>query len=182
MKTRIKLNLPLITTRDEAEAVMNDLATYVNERRKVTADLDAEILSAKDDYAPDLTALDEVIKSTSDHLRAWAEANPAEFPKDRKSIVLASGTLGFRTGTPKLALLSRAFNWERVLALVEQYWPSFIRIKKEVNKEEILSLYAGASNQSASDAELKRLGLKVTQEESFYIEPKLTELTTRQLP
>ena len=93
---------------------------------------------------------------------------------------MLSGILGFRTGTPKLTLLSRVFNWVRVLALVEEHQPGFIRLKKEVDKEGLLTLHSQATDRAVADAELKRMGLKVTQEESFYIEPNLTELEPRQ--
>ena len=178
--TRLKINLPTITTRAEAEAVMNDLSIAVNEQRKIAADLDAEILAIKEDYALDLAAIESTRKEQYDLLEAWAESNLDAFPKDRKSIIMAAGTLGFRTGTPKLSLLSRLYNWERVLANVASFLPQFIRVKKEVDKEGILGMYSTSKEKHIADAELKRLGLKVTQEESFFADPLLTDLPARQ--
>ncbi len=177
---RIKVRLPTLLTRDDAESAMNALALSLNNQRKLVAARDGKVLSINKDYESPLGELDEEIQRQTDSLCAWAESNPDAFPKGRKSIHLVAGTLGFRTGSPKLALLSRAFNWERVLALVEQFWPSFIRLKKEVDKEGILAMHSQAADKTASDAELKRLGLKVTQEETFFIEPNLTDLDARQ--
>ena len=178
--TRLKVTLPTITTRAEAESVMSDLAEAVNDQRKLIADRDTEILTINEHYAPALSDLALEIQAETDTLRAWAESSPDAFPKGRKSLELLAGVLGFRTGTPKLSLLSRAFNWERVQVLVEQYWPGFIRLKKEVDKEGLLSLYSQAGDKPAATEELKRCGLRVVQVETFYIEPKLTEVETRQ--
>ena len=169
-KQRIKINLPLITTRDEAEAVMNDLANIANNKRKLTARLDAGVLKLQEEAAPGISQCDAELKAKSDALRAWAEASPAEFGK-KKSIEFLSGTLGFRTGTPKLALLSRAFTWEKVLENAQALIPAFIRSKPELDKEAIL----GQRDEEPLQYAIKRCGLKVVQDESFYVEPKLTD-------
>ena len=179
-KARLKQSLPTLITRDEAEAQMNDMALVINNQRKLAAKRDGEILKLNQGYEAPLAECDLKIEQLTTALRAWAEANPDQFPKDRKSIQMLSGILGFRTGTPKLTLLSRVFNWVRVLALVEEHQPGFIRLKKEVDKEGLLTLHSQATDRAVADAELKRMGLKVTQEESFYIEPNLTELEPRQ--
>jgi len=167
-KERIKIALPMIASRDEAEAVMNELACAANNKRKLTARLDAAVLKLQEDAAVGISQCDESINLRADALRAWAESHPEEFAKGRKSIDFLSGTLGFRTGTPKLALLSRAFKWETVLGLLRQKgWLDFIRTTSEPNKDALLA---------ASDRyNLKEVGLKVVQDESFYVEPKLTD-------
>ena len=129
------------------------------------------MLKLQSEAAPGLTLYDEAINEKTDLLCAWAEANPGQFPKDKKSIALLAGTLGFRTGTPKLALLSRRFNWEIVLANVQRLIPKFIRNKPEIDKEAIL---AERDNETLLTA-ITGCGLKITQDESFYVEPNLTE-------
>ena len=61
--------------------------------------------------------------------------------------------------------------WSRrpVTAAVERLLPNFIRNKPEVDKEAII----GQRDDLAEF--LPKVGLKVMQEESFYVEPKLTE-------
>ena len=177
---RITVKTELLSTRDEAESAMTELAAAVNHKRRLTAQRDAEVLAINTKYESGLANFDYIANQKTDALRAWAEANPDQFPKGRKSIDMTSGVLGFRIGMPRLALFSRAFNWERVLALVEQFWPGFIRIKKEVDKEGLLAQHGQATDKTAATADLQRLGLKVTQDETFFIEPKLTETETRQ--
>ena len=173
-KQRIKINLPLITSRLDAEAAMNDLANTANNRRKFITRLDAEKLAVEEKYAANIAACDTAIKVQSDALRAWAEANPAEFGK-RKSLDFAAGTLGFRTGTPKLKLLPR-WTWVHVLIEIQNRAFNFIRNTPEVDKEAILTFYASATDKPAVEAKvLAPIGVKVVQDESFFVEPKLTD-------
>jgi phage host-nuclease inhibitor protein Gam len=175
-KNRIKISLPLITTRTEAEAVMNDLANTANNRRKLAARLDMQILAAQDAAAPGLAACDADLQAKSDALRVWAEAHPEEFPKARKSIEFLSGTLGFRTGTPKVALVSRVWTWEKVLSAIIARGFKFIRIQEEVDREAILAFHAEAPDKPEVAVKvLAPIGVKIVQDESFYVEPKLTD-------
>jgi phage host-nuclease inhibitor protein Gam len=180
--TRIKIKLPTITTREEAEALMNELAQTVNNQRKMLADRDAEILAVNQDYEASLTECEAAITTKTETLRAWAEANPDSFPKGVKSIKMVSGVCGFRTGTPKLALLGRAFNWDKVLGLLKaaSAWCNYVRKKEEVDKDAILGAHSNAKDKQQFDLDLKRFGIKVVQEESFFVEPDLSTFATRQ--
>ncbi len=171
-KSRIKIALPLLASRDEAEAAMNELALCANNKRKLTARLDAAVLKLQEEAAAGLSQCDQELNAKSDALRAWAEANPDEFAKGRKSIDFLSGTLGFRTGTPKLSLISRAWNWNKVLEAIKSsiLWGACVRKKEEVDKERIITRAT-----SGAQLNLAVIGLKVVQEESFYVEPKLTD-------
>ena len=179
---RIKVQLPLIKSREEAESVMNELATAANMQRTFLAARDEEVLAINSKYEADLADCSEVLKLKTDALRAWAESNPQEFPKGKKSVEMLSGTLGFRTGTPKLALLSRAFTWDKVLELLRSLaaWTPYIRTKDEVDKEGILAAASQAPDKPAFTDDLKRVGLQVKQDETFFVEPRLTPVESRQ--
>jgi phage host-nuclease inhibitor protein Gam len=179
-KTRLKtpVNPPLmLADREEAEACARALAERVNAQRHMLAQRDAQILNVNAFYESALTAIAEAIKSRTLALQQWAEANPDEFPKGRKSLDLASALLGFRTGTPKLALRSRAWNWDSVLAAVKAAARRFVRTKEEVDKDAILGEFAAGA---IDDATLATLGVKVTQDEYFFVEPKLADTDARQ--
>jgi phage host-nuclease inhibitor protein Gam len=170
-KLRIKVKLPEIQNRADAEQCMNFIASAANAKRMINAELDQKILDLKKQYDVDLSSFDEEMDLQTRMLQVWAEANPAEFPKGRKSIEFLSGTLGFRTGTPKLALLNRKWNWDSALAAVQSYLPNFIRNKPEIDKEAIVN----QRNDDLMPESIQKCGMKVVQDESFYIEPKLTE-------
>lgn len=171
-KSRIKLKpLPIPTTRDEAESLMTDLAHTVNNHRALASNRDADLLRLNESYAPDLTHCEQTIQQYTETLRAWAEANPSEFPKDRKSITMLSGTLGFRTGTPKLDLLNRRWTWKKALEAVLSLFPGYVRTKPEIDKDKIIADY-----HAKLIHDLHLAGLHVTQDESFFIEPDLTNI------
>lgn len=168
-KNRLKKTLELVVqTRDEAEARMRDLASAANTRVSLIAEMDAEILAIKKQYELQLAKQEALIKQAADDLEAWALANPDLFQKP-KSIAMLSGTLGFRTGTPKLALLNRSWTWDKVTAAVVGLLPNFVRNKPEVDKEGLIA------SRDEIEEFLPMVGLKVTQDEGFFIEPKLTK-------
>jgi phage host-nuclease inhibitor protein Gam len=171
-KQRIKVPLaPAITSREEAEAAMNSLALAANNRRKFIARADAEKLAVDAKFAPNIEACNQAIEQQKTALCQWAEANPAAFGK-KKSIDFAAGTLGFRTGTPKLSLLNRSWTWDKVLTALREHalFNRFIRTKQEVDKEAIItSAVTSPSTNWAS------VGVKMVQDESFYVEPNLTD-------
>jgi phage host-nuclease inhibitor protein Gam len=171
---RIKIQLPKLSTRTDAEIAMSDLAAAITAQRKVVAERDAAVLTINERCAEPLAQLDQQITALTENLAAWATAHPDEFPKGLKSLRLTAGTIGFRTGTPKLALISRAWNWEKVLAAVQRSLPNFIRSKPEVDKESII-----AQRDEIAFA-LPMCGLKVTQDETFFAEPALTPMESRQ--
>jgi phage host-nuclease inhibitor protein Gam len=174
---RIKVKLAHITTRDEAEAVMAELAGAANQQRQLHARRDADGLALDEKYRADLAACATRLTAATETLRAWAETHPEQFPRDRKSLQLPGGTLGFRTGTPKLALLSRAWTWEIVLEKLKTLpgRSGCIRTKEEVDKEALLTgLKAGRLDPAET------IGVKIVQDESFFIEPALSEPAARQ--
>jgi hypothetical protein len=113
MKKKIELPLTVIASRDEAEAVMSKLAQAVNDHRSMVTERDEQILAVNRDYEPALARYEAEMKSGTDALRLWAGSNPGEFPPDKKSLQLTGGTLGFRTSSPRLALLGRTWTWEK---------------------------------------------------------------------
>ena len=177
-KSRIKKTLPTITTRDEAESVVGEIALVTANRDRHARNMDLDLASIRDRYMPNLLVYEADLKEKTDALCTWAQAHPEEFPKGRKSIAFIQGTLGFRTGNPKLALFSRKWNWDKVLAaLMTLGGQLFIRTKDEVDKDRLLKDHA---SKSIDDTWLCSVGCKVTQDESFFVEPTLTEVAIRQ--
>lgn len=173
MKSRIKTTAPLIDSREQAERMLGEIAGLTIARNHVANNLDRDIQLAREKAEPQITALNQQLKEKTELLRGWAETNPEEFGK-KKSIVFAHGIVGFRTGTPKLKTLTRK-TWDTVLATLKglAFGAAYIRIKEEIDKERILSDYA---QDALVDSDLTTLGVRVVQEESFFVEPKLEEV------
>lgn len=175
MSKRIKLQTnPL--TRAEVEALVADIAKAANEKRAMTATIDAKVLEIRGAYEGALAETDTEIKTKSALVQAWAEANPEAFGK-LKSIRMPFGTIGFRTGTPKLKTLS-GFTFVRVLQrLLELAWGrAYVRVVEEIDRE---GLIAAVRQGSLTDSELREAGCRVAQDESFFIEPDLSAIEQR---
>ena len=96
--------------------------------------------------------------------------NQAELFSKKKSLEMVHGTIGFRTGTPKLKTL-KGFTWASALQLVKEFLPDFIRSTEEIAKDKLL---ADREDETVA-ANLGRCGITVVQDESFYVEPKKEE-------
>lgn len=164
---RIKLTKPVIDSRASAERILGEIAADTHFVNKTRAILDARITEIRQEYEGQIDQAKTTIEQKSSLQQQWAEANPEEFA-GKKSIEFIHGWLGFRTGTPKLKTLS-GWTWDRVLSVVVK---AFIRSTPEVDKQAMLNAYAAGE---IDDASLRSVGVKVIQEESFFVEPKLEE-------
>jgi phage host-nuclease inhibitor protein Gam len=181
---RIKApNIPTISSRDEAEFVVGEITRITLNKIRFTTRMDAEIAAVRKKYEANLAQCDTELKEKTSALAAWADLNrPELFPKKRKSMEFVQGTIGYRTGNPTVVLASRAWSWDKVLqALQALRWRKFIRVKREVDKEAFLARAASvkATDKFAANV-LARVGLKINQSETFFVEPSLTEVETRQ--
>ncbi len=157
---------------------MNTLASKIAEKQSQCAEMDRQILAVKEKFQADITALDTGILQASQQLEVWATANPSEFPKDAKSLAMLAGTIGFRKDTPSLVPLNKTFTWGKIMATIAaKRWRRFIRVKPEVDKAAILARSGTLEKPTKFQRTmLPLLGLKIAQEEKFFIEPDLTKV------
>lgn len=173
-KNRIKFVGPAIKSRAEMEALARKIAEAKIEQQSLTAAMDAAITAARETFEGRLGCLSEKIEGQMALAQSWAEANPAEFGQ-AKSIDMVHAVIGFRTGTPKLKTLA-GWTFDRVLQyLRDAGLMKFIRVKEEVDKERLI-----ASREQLLDGDYRAMGVRIVQEESFYVEPKLTEVEVRE--
>ena len=163
---RIKTKVARVLERSEVETRFGELAAMTVERDQKMADLDAEIVRLRQEREGDIALLEARIGEAFAEIHSWAETHPDEF-KDRRSIEMVHGTLGFRTGNPTLKCL-KGSTWEKVLErLNDQGLVAYIRTKHEPDKEKMLSDRADAIG-----ALFPKIGVQVKQETTFFIEPK----------
>ena len=173
MKTRIKLKAPTIKSREEIEALVGDLARLTNFQQQTTALMDLRLTEVRAEYETQLADAEQQKAALMEAARLWAEANPEEFGKTR-SIEMLHGTMGWRLGNPALKLAGKT-TWAKVLeALKRLRYRKFIRTKEEVDKAAIL-----ARRKVIKPVTLAALGVKVEQDDEFFVEPKLTEVETK---
>ena len=174
-KNRIKVPaLKVPATRAEMEELAGRIAQLKIEVQSITASMDRQIANIREALAPGLGELESQIAAAMESARAWADANPGEFGK-AKSIDMTQAVIGFRTGQPQLKRLS-GWTWDRVMEkLRTPGWSAFIRSTEEIDKQALLN-----ERKTIGADRLREAGVRVVQEETFFVEPKLTDVETRE--
>ncbi len=165
---------PIPQTLADVEALMHTVAQADAAQRKITAQMDAEIARIREKYATALDTQTTLRHDAEEQIASWAELNRADFG-DRKSKVLTHGTIGWRLGTPAVKLRPRV-KADAALEQVRLHLPEYIRTAEEIDKTSILNAVAGGQ---LTTTQLEAVGLKITQTERFYVEPKTEEETTK---
>lgn len=166
-QTRQKKVLVSNVTNETMESAMADYARADARIQKINATLDVEMTRLREKYQDELAKLAEEKEKAFDVLQTFAvEQKDILFTK-KKSLDTIHGTIGFRTGTPKLKTL-KGFTWGAVTNLLKEFLPSYVRTVDEPAKDKLLA------DRDTKDIQenLKKVGLSVVQDETFYVEPK----------
>ena len=162
-------SVDVIETRAEMEALVGDLSKLQLRQNALKVELDQELLAVRRRYEQRIDALDEQIQEKFRVAENWACAHPEEFgPK--KSIEFVHGTVGFRTATPRVAKLGRIKNFAEVVAvMLRTDWAAkYVKTQEpQLNREALI-----ADRKTFTDDQLKQIGIKIVQDERFYVEPK----------
>ena len=155
---------------EQMELAFADYARADARTQKINATMDIEMTKIREKYADELGKLSEAKEKAFDVMQAFAVENQAELFSKKKSFETVHGILGFRTGTPKLKTL-KGFTWAAITNLLKEYLPGYVRISEEPAKDKLL-----ADRDVENVAALfPKVGIAVTQDESFYVEPKKEE-------
>ena len=149
---------------DEAFAVY---AKADAQSAKITAEIELQCAKIREKYASKLAELEDEKAKAFDTLQAYATENQTELFTKKKSLEMAHGVIGFRTGTPKLKTL-KGFTWASALQLVKEILPGYVRQTEEIAKDKLLA------DRDTEDMlpQMAKCGIQVAQDETFYVEPK----------
>jgi len=103
MATRQSKKLITEVNRDTAEEAFARYNSCVSRLEVQQGKMNTEITAVKEKYEGSISKLQDEKEEAFEVLQAYAESNPELF-QDKKSIDFTHGTIGFRTGTPKLVL------------------------------------------------------------------------------
>lgn len=157
-------------TSEQMETAFSEYAIADAEAVKINAMIDVQMTKIREKWADKLAELTERKDKAFDIMQAWAMENRDEIFTKKKSYESTHGTLGFRTGTPKLKTL-RGFTWSAVTNLLKEFLPGYVRTSEEPAKDKLL-----ADRDVPETAELfAKCGFGVVQDETFYVEPKKEE-------
>ena len=136
----------------------------------ILAKLDEEIAKLRRKYEDELATLKEEKEKQFETIQVYCVENPTLFEK-RKSFETLHGIVGFRTGTPKLKNL-KGYTWASVTNLLKEFLPDFVRTTEEPAKDLLL-----AKRDELAPEMLKKVGVEVVQDETFYIDLKKEEIS-----
>ena len=181
MATRKKKVIISGVSREAADEAFATYAKSDAQVQKINADIELQCAKIREKYADRLAILTTEKEQAFDTLQAFATENQAELFSKKKSLDMAHGTIGFRTGTPKLKTL-KGFTWASALNLVKSFLPSYIRQTEEIAKDKLLAdrevevqLGGGAPTNRGYRPlreQMAECGIQVVQDEAFYVEPK----------
>ena len=170
MATRQKKTLIQGITAEQANDAFASYAKADAQIQKINADIELQCAKIREKRADELTRLGEEREQAFDTLQAYAVENQAELFTKKKSLEMAHGTIGFRTGTPKLKTL-KGFTWASALKLLRMFLPDYIRTTDEVAKDKLLA----DRDVEGMGEKMAQCGISVVQDETFYVEPKKEE-------
>jgi len=193
---RIKL-LPLATRADFNEQVIAILELEVR-RRQITAERDAKLLAINKEYDARLAPLNSDIKGRMALAKDYADANSTELlpKKEARSFTHGLARVGWRTGQRTVETRYGVNVAQAIKSLHDLGLSAFIRVKEELNKEAILEgctddktlnrvVCDPAGNVVLQDGQpvteavhISAAGLKISQGESFYVEPASKDAST----
>lgn len=181
MATRKKKTVIQGVTREDAEVAFAAFAKADASINKIQSEVELQCAKIREKHQADLTRLTAERDAAFETLQSFAIENKAELFSKKKSLDMTHGTIGFRTGTPKLKTL-KGFTWEAAKNLVKTFLPSYIRQTEEIAKDKMLAdrdvelMAAGGDPNNWGYQPLRDLlsnvGIQVVQDEAFYVEPK----------
>lgn len=178
MTKRVKKVIITGVTREAADDAFARFAKCDSEIAKITAEIELQCTKIREKYAPQLAALGTAKEIAFDTLNSFATENKDALFSKKKSLDMAHGVIGFRTGTPKLKTL-KGFTWAKALVLVKEYLRGYIRTSEEVAKDKLLAdrelVVTVNGKEVPMREEMARCGIEVAQDETFYVEPKREE-------
>jgi phage host-nuclease inhibitor protein Gam len=153
-----------IDTRIQFEATVDDICKLQLDREQIVTLRDRFLAEVMEEHNPTIERISQDISAKLVLCEKFATTHRETLFGKLKSAASSLGLFGFRTGNPKLVLLNRKWKWDDVLqALRTTERTELIRTKSEPDKDALKKL---------DDADLASLGLRIDQDETFFIEPK----------
>lgn len=167
---------PHIQSRQELEAVVENITQLQLEREELERRQELEIIAIRQKYRVPLAEVERYLLLETSWAETWAGNNPHFFSENR-TLACTHAQVGFRTGPPRVDRLSRKWTWSEIAdKLAGIAWGrAYLRQPApEVNKEAVL-----AAREKLTAEELRQVGLKIIQNKRFYITPHHATETTQ---
>lgn len=154
----------------EADKVLSQYAQADARIEQINSAMDEAFTKIREQYGAELQELQETKSLNFQKIQMFAETNTQLFDK-KKSYDTSHGTIGFRTGTPKLKA-QKGYTLKSALTLLQRFNATdYIRTKVEMAKDVLIA----NRNQDDCKKLMEDAGLEVVQDDTFYIELKKEE-------
>jgi phage host-nuclease inhibitor protein Gam len=152
-------------SKEAAAEAIKELGFHLNERKRLEACMNDEILAVRGRYESDARVHGERANDLMQGIKLFCEARRAELTADgRKSFTFTTGEIGWRRRPPSIVVrkAEQLIEWLKGQGLAR-----FVRAKEEVDKEAL-----GRELEIASTLP----GVSVSQKEDFWVKPADAEL------
>jgi phage host-nuclease inhibitor protein Gam len=163
---KLPKNFP--TTREGAIDLLGQIKTVTINKRKIELDREAAVKAIDDRCQVELDQCNVQLTEWIGWLQTWSATFPEEFGAS-KSIESLHGRFGYRLCPPSLRPL-KPLTWAKVVDTLKRLegGEQFLRVKEEVDKQAIL-----ANREGLGEIGLRKIGVKVAQDEEFFVDPKM---------
>lgn len=169
----------VITSRESMEASVADIVRLKLEYAERTAAMEQEIAAVQKKHQDAILSVARQIEIFEASVYMFCQNNRATLFPEKKSLDTLLAEVGFRLNPPSVEKIKNKDTWGTIaLRLQASEWgKDYVReADPEVNKAALL-----AKRTELNEADLKKVGLVIEQEENFYIDPKsqIAERTTK---
>jgi len=165
-----KIEPCIITTREGLETVVADVVRLKLEFAQATAAMEREIADVQKRHQESLLNIGRQIETREAGVFVYCQRNRAALFIDKKSIDLLLATVGFETTPHRVEKVTNKDTWPKIGLRLEglDWGAAYVRYPDpEVNKEKLI-----ADRQLLTPEQLKEAGIKIEQDENFFIRPK----------
>lgn len=170
-KTRNKRTAPAFQipqTRDQVSEFIHGIGEDQRELARIQADMQDELAMIREKYEARAQPIAQRIQDRTAGVQVWCDGHRAQLTQDGKTKTarFAAGDVLWRNTPPACTVR----NAEGVMdALYKMFGETFLRLKREVNKDAILA--------TALDHPVRKVeGITISQREEFVVQPFETEL------
>lgn len=163
-----------IETKEQLAVLVAETAAYTVNANILRASLDSRILAAHAAIDPELDATNKAIKSNIAVAKAWALKHKSEFGPG-KSMDFGLGTVGFRTGMPKVSLL-KGWTVENVIESIRRLFPrrGYVRTVDVLDNAALI-----AARDELTPADQAAIGVDIGQDEKFFVDIDIERASAR---
>ena len=171
-RIKIEEEIKPIATKEEYFEVVDDIATLDVERQKLEVELKARHQEIDNQFGEKLDALKKEIQCKMRRAQPYFIDHKDELcAKGQKQGETKLAIFGIRTGMPKFVKKVRT----ALKALAEEWFErkglkTFIRAARDIDQASVIALWK--EDREKFNAVIPKSQVKVTQEDTFWVEPK----------